>query len=308
MGRVNMDGSWGACSACHSRHEFSAETARRPENCGKCHMGPDHPQIEVFNESKHGVAFRKNDRLMKLDAPGGEWVLGETYAQAPTCSSCHMGPVARHGNHAGLDLTHDTGARISWTLRPALSVKPEGFSGDGRVILKDPEGRRQDMQQACLTCHQKNWVKGFYTQFDNAIALYNDKFGRPSERIYTYLLEEKILDEVPMNEEMDFVYFELWHHEGRRARHGASMMGPDYVQWHGFYELSRNFYTRFLPLARELAAAAGKGEAAEAFIRETLRGPEGKDWDRFHRWLEGLAPEQKRALMEWERESYGGGR
>jgi len=127
MGRVNPDGSWGSCSACHSRHEFSAETARRPENCGKCHMGPDHPQLEVFNESKHGIAFHKNERLMKMDVEGGKWVLGETYSQAPSCSSCHMGPVARHGNYQGLDLTHDVGARISWTLRPKISDKPNGF-------------------------------------------------------------------------------------------------------------------------------------------------------------------------------------
>ena len=46
IGRLNPDGSRGACSACHSRHSFSVEQARNPENCGKCHMGPDHPQLE----------------------------------------------------------------------------------------------------------------------------------------------------------------------------------------------------------------------------------------------------------------------
>ncbi len=35
MGRLNPDGSIGACTACHQRHSFSAEQARRPENCGK---------------------------------------------------------------------------------------------------------------------------------------------------------------------------------------------------------------------------------------------------------------------------------
>ena len=33
IGRVNVDGSWGSCGACHSRHDFSAEMARRPEPC-----------------------------------------------------------------------------------------------------------------------------------------------------------------------------------------------------------------------------------------------------------------------------------
>ncbi|MCP4248993.1 MAG: cytochrome C552, partial [bacterium] len=34
MGRINPDGSWGSCSACHARHEFSVEQARQPEACG----------------------------------------------------------------------------------------------------------------------------------------------------------------------------------------------------------------------------------------------------------------------------------
>jgi hydroxylamine dehydrogenase len=48
MGRLNPDGSLGACTACHQRHAFSAAQARRPENCGKCHLGPDHPQAEIY--------------------------------------------------------------------------------------------------------------------------------------------------------------------------------------------------------------------------------------------------------------------
>ncbi|NQT94133.1 MAG: NapC/NirT family cytochrome c, partial [Lentisphaerae bacterium] len=58
IGRLNPDGSKGACNACHSRHQFSKEQARRPENCGKCHLGPDHPQKEIYEESKHGIAYR----------------------------------------------------------------------------------------------------------------------------------------------------------------------------------------------------------------------------------------------------------
>jgi hypothetical protein len=307
IGRVNMDGSWGSCTACHSRHEFSAEVGRRPDNCGKCHMGPDHPQVEIFYESKHGVAYRKNERDMKLDLPGGEWVLGRDYAQAPTCSSCHMGPVAPHANYPGLELTHDVGSRISWTLRPKISIKPDGITAeDGTVILKDPEGRRADMQQACMTCHSDNWVENFYIQYDQAVELYNNKYARPLVAIYEFLKSEKIIDAIPMNEEMDYLFFEIWHHEGRRARHGASMMGPDYVQWHGFYELSRNFYTHFVPLAVELGEKVGKGHKVESFIAKTLRGPDGEDWEKFHRWTEGLSPEQREAMLSWEQETYHG--
>ena len=67
IGRLNLDGSLGSCSACHSRHDFSPRRARQPENCGKCHLGPDHPQKEIYDESKHGVAFRDLKDHMNLD-------------------------------------------------------------------------------------------------------------------------------------------------------------------------------------------------------------------------------------------------
>ena len=304
MGRVNVDGSWGSCSACHSRHEFSAELARRPENCGKCHMGPDHPQIEIFEESKHGIAFAKNAGSMGMDAPGLEWVLGEDYSAAPSCSSCHLGPVAAHGNYAPMAMTHDVGARISWTLRPKISIQPGGIVDEsGLVRLKEPEGRRQDMKQACLVCHGDSWVDGFYVQYDNAVHLYNEKYGKPSTAIYNHLKEVGVLDQVPMNEHLDYEYFEIWHHEGRRARHGAAMMGPDYVQWHGFYELTRNFYTKFLPAVEHAAHDAGKGEEVAAFVEKTLH--EGDNWNKYHRWTEGLSAAEREAMLSWEQETYG---
>ncbi len=88
IGRINPDGSEGACSACHSRHAFSVEEARNPENCGKCHMGPDHPHIEIYEESKHGIAFHANKGKMNLG--NSKWVVGEDYDAAPTCATCHM--------------------------------------------------------------------------------------------------------------------------------------------------------------------------------------------------------------------------
>ena len=74
IGRINPDGSKGSCSACHTRHRFSKEQARRPDACGKCHLGPDHPQIEVYQESKHGILYQAFRDKMNMDK--GEWVVG----------------------------------------------------------------------------------------------------------------------------------------------------------------------------------------------------------------------------------------
>ena len=85
VGRLNPDGTKGSCHACHSRHSFEAKLSRSPENCGKCHLGPDHPQIEIYNESKHGIAFYANRDKMALDK--GSWILGKDYSAAPTCAT-----------------------------------------------------------------------------------------------------------------------------------------------------------------------------------------------------------------------------
>ncbi len=46
VGRINLDGSMGACSACHTRHAFSIEMARKPYTCKECHVGPDVPAFK----------------------------------------------------------------------------------------------------------------------------------------------------------------------------------------------------------------------------------------------------------------------
>ena len=56
-------------------------------------------------------------------------------------------------------------------------------------------------------------------------------------------LEEKgLLKDNPWKDEFQIIYYYLWHHEGRRARQGAMMGGPDYAHWHGFFELQQDLY------------------------------------------------------------------
>ena len=245
IGRINPDGSEGSCSACHSRHKFSVKQARNPENCGKCHMGPDHPQIEVYEESKHGIAFHANKEKMNLE--NEKWILGEDYNAAPTCATCHMSATPDQ------DVTHDTGMRISWNNRPIMSIRPE--VSDARLGLPGKEfsweKRRARMKNVCLNCHNEGFVESFYVQYDAFIELYNKKFAQPVKELMA--LAKPLLKPVVFGNKIDFIWFELWHHEGRRGRHGASMMGPDYTQWHGIYEVAKNFYTEFIPELEKIA-------------------------------------------------------
>jgi hypothetical protein len=92
------------------------------------------------------------------------------------------------------------------------------------------------------------------------------------------------------------VWYELWHHEGRRARHGVSMMGPDYTHWHGTYEVAKHFYSEMVPELEHLiergkaSSDAAKATAAEALqkkLDEVLNSAN-------HRWyLDKMDPEER---------------
>ena len=300
IGRLNPDGSEGSCNACHTRHEFSAAQARHPDTCGKCHLGPDHPQKEIYEESKHGILFFANMDRMNLRS--NKWIVGEDYWSAPTCSTCHMSATKTQA------VTHDIGMRISWNNRPPVSVRPE--TSDAKMKLPGAnvpwQVRRQNMRDVCLNCHSEKWVDNFYIQYDGLVTLYNDKFAKPGKELIALA---KPLRPVQMNfaNPVDWAWWELWHHQGRRARHGAAMMGPDYTHWHGTYEVAQSFYMEYVPELRELVeknlhSQDGEKAKAAAALKEKLdQVLNRKD----HRWFLGkMSPEEaarrKKAAEEFK--------
>ncbi|HXH27575.1 MAG TPA: multiheme c-type cytochrome, partial [Candidatus Polarisedimenticolia bacterium] len=276
IGRVNLDGSNGSCTACHSRHAFSRAMARQPEVCGKCHMGPDHPQIEIYTESKHGIAYRT--RIDEMNLKSDSWVVGVDYSAAPTCATCHMSATRSS------PVTHDVGARISWTLRPVVSIKLENW-----------EARRKAMQETCQACHARDFVAAFYDSYDAAVEMWNGKFARPAQKVMDTLRSRGKLTPTPFDEKIEWTFFRLWHHEGRRARMGVSMQGPDYTQWHGFFEVAERFYFDFLPEARQ--AAHGDPEV-DKVVKAILDSPE-------HAWIKGMSAEDRAKIDAFYRERYG---
>ncbi|MCK5796445.1 MAG: hypothetical protein KAI47_04645 [Deltaproteobacteria bacterium] len=255
IGRINPDGSKGSCTACHGRHAFDKAQARRPEACSKCHLGPDHPQKEIFEASKHGNAYFTHVAEMNLKSD--RWVVGVDYSAAPTCATCHLSATRKQA------ATHDVGERISWTLRPPVSkMKPEW------------QRKRQNMKDVCQSCHGKRFVDGHYRQYDGVVQLYNTKFGKPAGELMAIIKKKGLLkNKAAFSNKIEWVYWEIWHHEGRRARHGAAMMGPDYTWWHGIYEVAQHFYFKLLPLARKY-----HDSDVDAFIKKLEADP-------MHSWL-----------------------
>lgn len=311
IGRLNLDGSRGSCSACHSRHDFSRRRARQPENCGKCHLGPDHPQKEIYEESKHGVAYRDLREEMNLDSQ--KWVLGQDYSQAPTCATCHMSGNMRNGGK----VSHDPGQRISWTNRPPISLVMDTDINGKIVTSTDPaerakqitdtaEQKRTRMKAVCSHCHTTDYVNAFYSQYDDLVILYNEKFAKPGKMIVDTLTKEGMLTTTQFDEEIEWTWFYLWHHEGRRARHGAAMMAPDYTHWHGMYEVAERFYMQLVPQTRELidhGRKNGHAEGAakvEALLDGILKRPE-------HAWFNEGAADQAETIRKAMQERYGQG-
>jgi len=337
IGRLNADGSKGACHACHSRHAFEAKLSRSPGNCGKCHMGPDHPQIEIYNESKHGIAFYANRERMALDKEG-DWVLGKDYSAAVTCASCHIASYSTRDGKA-IGNNHDVGERISWSLRPVVSTKlnlvtyEDGFKEDfpdtkalpkvgdiaqtsEKIVANEKlvtktvprkvktimtwRERRQNMKGVCLNCHNDTYVDNFYKQYDDLVVLYNEKFAQPAQALMNDLQADGVLNvKAPFEHTVQWIFYELWHHEGRRARHGASMMGPDFTHWHGLYEVSKHFYTEFLPAVVE-AAAQKNPELKEKYEKKVQYLLSKEE----HVWLKDMKPEEAEAIRKMYKERY----
>ena len=231
IGRINPDGSKGSCSSCHTRHKFSLAEARKPEACGQCHLGPDHPQIEIFEESKHGAIYHAEGDSWKWDAAPGTWTPGVDY-RTPTCSVCHMSAVSKVAG------THDVTERLAWETQAPLTVRPSEFKP--WPAKNDWKEERKKMEEVCLACHSPVWTKGHFTRFDAAVVNYNDNYFKPMKKLIDDLYQRKLLDSSKnLDEKLEIDMYELWHHEGRRARFGAAMMAPDYTWWHGFYELKK---------------------------------------------------------------------
>jgi hypothetical protein len=280
IGRVNPDGSKGACSACHTRHRFSKSQARKPEVCGKCHIGPDHPQIEVYEESKHGILYRAFKDELNMD--NHKWVAGVDYYDAPTCSTCHISATPRQ------DVTHDVGERLSWNLRAPISKR-----------TADWEKKLANMKDVCSSCHGEVFVEGFYKQLDEFVNLYNEKFAVPAKEIRSLLIEEGVISKANFDDKIDWIYWELWHHEGRRARHGAAMSGPDYAWWHGIYDVAKAFYVELLPEAKEACEKAGKPEVYEKIIKDYIES------DMRHEWFtKGFDPRKLEDIRKYYQDRY----
>lgn len=220
IGKPNTDGSIGTCTSCHSRHTSSVELARLPSTCGQCHMGPDHSQIEIYAESKHGVMFEAQRAQLNLAAEPDKLSTRDMFV--PTCATCHMSGLN------GLAATHDPSERLSYNLFAEITDKRPGFAR-AQAAMKD----------VCANCHTRNVVERVYREAEAVVASTNDKVA-DIKAVVAALHKDGLLSDKPFADPIDFEYFDLWHYDGRTSKHGAFMGGADFVQWHGNYPILKH--------------------------------------------------------------------
>jgi hypothetical protein len=217
VGRPNDDGTIGTCTSCHTRHTSSVAIARLPTTCGQCHMGPDHSQLEIYEESKHGVMFRAQERLLNLEAPPKSLTTRDMFV--PTCATCHMSGLN------GQKVTHDPSDRLSYYLADAIT-KPRPTKDRAQA----------EMRQICTQCHASSLIARVYADAEKVVENTNAQVQQASD-VMTALRKDGVLSAAPFTTPIDFLYFDLWHYDGRTSKHGAFMGGADFVQWHGNYPM-----------------------------------------------------------------------
>jgi len=230
IGNVYPTGEIGNCTVCHSRHSFEIAEARKPEACGGCHLGPDHPNIEMYENTKHGQIFASEGEEWNWDSATGEWEPGDY--RAPTCATCHMSGIG------DLAPTHNVTQRLYWNLWAKVSKKRTEddvmamFYGDG-------DAGRAEMKQVCGECHTSLHTENYFLSVDRAVELYNNQYWAPVEAMRVELAEAGLLKDNPWEDGFMILHYHIWHHDGRRARQGAMMGAPDWAHWHGFFMLQQ---------------------------------------------------------------------
>lgn len=193
VGRINPDGSKGACSACHSRHDFSMEMARKPYTCKECHAGPDVPASKVFEASKHGNIFSSHGK--SWDYSKAQWTPGKDFT-APTCAACHVSLLTNAEGKVIVNRTHEMKDRLPWRLFGLVYAHPHPRDADTTVIRnrdglplptdfaggtaekflvtkEEALAAQKRMQSVCLACHAQSWVDGHWERLLNTIQSTN---------------------------------------------------------------------------------------------------------------------------------------
>ena len=261
VGRVNPDGTLGACTACHPRHSFSIEIARKPYTCSQCHLDPDVPAWNVYRESKHGNIFQSLQTEWNWN--NVPWTVGKDF-KAPTCAVCHNSLLTNPSGEIIVARTHDFGERLWIRLFGLIYAHPQPKSGQ-TYLIKNKDGlplpttfsgefaseylintseqskRKNMMAKICQTCHSLQWANNHFDKLDSTIAETN-RMTLTATQLMQKAWDKKLTDPGnPFDEAIEHLWIKQWLFYANSIRYASAMAGPDYAAFkNGWWNMSEN--------------------------------------------------------------------
>jgi len=251
----------GSCASCHTNHGTDLKIVRDPDICAKCHMGPDHPQWEMWQTSLHGTLFASSGR--------------ET---GPDCQTCHM-----------VGGTHD----VSRGITLSSGGQPFDTSKRGK--------RREEMVQVCRTCHAESFARkelergdavreqsqGLVKEAEKIIgdlADYDMLDPMPDQRPPHPLSGSRlVLDSQMLYEDTSHIerlFFKMKKYDFARTLKGAYHQNPAYTHWYGNAELKMDLVDIRSEASRlrerKKGGVSGPDTASGGTVEESLRAMKKK--------------------------------
>lgn len=232
-----------ACDSCHSSHSTDLAIVRNPNSCAKCHMGPDHPQWEMWQTSQHGT----------LNVSLGK----ET---GPDCLTCHM-PKGTH--NVSLGITMSSG----------------GVPYDAAKRAKG----REEMMKICSACHAPGFVRRelerddavrsqslvILKEAEKIIWDLNDRKlldPMPDQRPPHPLSGPRLVTDAQMLYEdtshIERIFFKMKKYDYARTVKGAYHQNPAYTHWYGNAELKMDL----VDIKAEASRLKGAKKAGEPVV------------------------------------------
>ena len=266
VGRINPDGSMGACPSCHPRHQFSIEVARKPYTCAQCHLEPDVPAWNVYKESKHGNIYFSNDSKWNFNAV--PWRIGKDF-QTPTCATCHNSLITGPDGKIVEERTHDFGSRLWIRLFGLIYSHPQPIQGDTSLIRnndglplpttftgeaakeglidgKEQEKRMKLMSGICNQCHATTWVNNHFKRLDNTIVE-TDKMSLNATLLLLEAWKHGLAEGLPQgknpfDEAIEQKWIKQWLFYANSVKYASAMTGaPDYATFkNGWWNMTEN--------------------------------------------------------------------
>lgn len=239
-----------SCDSCHSKHMTDLKIVRDPNSCAKCHMGPDHPQWEMWQTSLHGT----------LNASAGR-------SAGPDCQSCHM-PKGTHNVSTGITMS----------------------SGGVPYPAAKAEAGRKEMVEICSGCHAPGFARRELERDDavrgQSLAILKEAEGivwdlndrglldpMPADRPPHPLSGANLVTDSQMLYEdtshIERLFFKMKKYDYARTVKGAYHQNPAYTHWYGNAELKMDL----VDIKSEASRLKGrtKGEHATPTTEEKLR-------------------------------------